>query len=127
MTGLIRSLLDLSRKSADLRLSCCDCGHARTVAIGDAMRIITIYGWSTGWHLVARRLRCRRCGSKPIAIAAHSWGAAVRKQRAPAQLSVAPTTLRPGLKPPPPGVTTEEWNAATDRERWLNRASEFFE
>ena len=117
MAGPIRDLDDLSRKGADLRITCRDCGHSRSAAIWDVQRIFRNRMWSTDWTQVARRFRCRKCGSKHIAIGADFYGGAVRRQRQPAQLKGVPTVLRPGLRPPPPGVSLDEWNAADERER----------
>jgi len=117
MAGPVRDLDDLSRKRADLRVACRDCGHARSLAIADVQRVFRHRMWSTEWGQIARRFRCRKCGSKHVAIGADFYGGAVRHQRQPAPLKAVPTTLRPGLRPPPPGVSIAEWNAADERER----------
>ena len=117
MAGPIRDLDALARKGADVRLSCRDCGEARSVAVWDGQRVFRDRVWWTDWSQVARHLRCRKCGSKHIGIGADFYGGAMRRQHAPAQLKAVLTTLRPGLKPTPPGVSIEDWNAADERER----------
>ena len=117
MAGVVRWLEDLSRKRADLFIQCRSCGHGRTVAIGHALDIFSRRRWSTDWWEAHRRFRCRKCGSKNVKLDADFFGHAVRRQRAPAALSVVKETLRPGLRPPPPGVSLTEWNRATERER----------
>lgn len=117
MAGPIRDLEDLSRKRADLRISCRDCGHAGSIQIYQALDLFRRNRWSTDWYEVARRFWCRKCGSKRLGVSADFWGAAVRRQNSPPMLKAVPPSLRPGLRPPPPGVSIETWNAADERER----------
>ena len=117
MAGPLHDLDALERKGADVRISWRDCGQARSVAVWDVQRIFRNRMWWTDWSQVAKRLRYRKCGLKHIGIGADFYGGAMRRQHAPAQLKAVLTTLRPGLKPPPPGVSIEYWNAADERER----------
>ena len=55
--------------------------------------------------------------SKDIKLEADFYGHAVRRQRRPAVLAAVEETLRPGLRPPPPGVPLSQWNRATESER----------
>ena len=117
MAGPVRSLEDLSIKGADLVIACRVCGHDRTVAIEQVMTIFRRRVWQTEWDQAHRRFRCRKCGSKDVRLDVDFYGYALRRQRRPAVLEVVPETLKPGLHPPPPGVSLLEWNRATERER----------
>ena len=117
MTRPVRSLEDLSNKGADLVVACRACGHDRTIAIEQVMFIFRRRNWQTDWQLAHARFRCRKCGSKDIRLSVDFYGYALRHQRRPASLALVPETLRPGLHPPPPGVSLSEWNRATERER----------
>ena len=117
MAGVVQSLEDLSGKGADLLIQCKACGHDRTVPISPALDIFRRRHWSTDWWQAHRRFRCRKCGSKEIKLDADFYGQAVRRQRAPAVLAVVEETLRPGLRPLPPGIALTEWNRATESER----------
>ncbi|QYE35140.1 hypothetical protein KZX46_20910 [Polymorphobacter sp. PAMC 29334] len=81
------------------------------------LRLFRTRGWSDDWYDAPRRFRCGGCGSKNIHLDADFYGAAVRRQRGQPKLATVPETLRPGLKPPPHGVSVTEWNVATERER----------
>lgn len=62
----VRSLHDLHRHDADLKVRCLRCRH---VAIFDAARIIAYFhsrGWNMAWELVATHFRCGRCGVKQV-------------------------------------------------------------
>ena len=124
IAGVVRWLEDLSRKGADLAIQCRACGHDRTVAIGHALDIFCRRRWSTDWWDAHRRFRCRKCGSKDVKLDADLYGHALRRQRTPAKLAVVEERLRPGLRPPPPGVALSEWNRATEveRKRLVDRA-----
>lgn len=124
MVGPVRSLDDLSAKGADLLIACRACGHDRSVAIEQVMTIFHRRHWPTDWRDAHRRFRCRKCGGKDVRLDADFYGQALRKQRRPASLEVVPETLRPGLHPPPPGVSLTEWNRATERERKRKRLAE---
>ncbi|MGI4879262.1 MAG: hypothetical protein ACRYG4_17440 [Janthinobacterium lividum] len=117
MAGVVRWLEDLSGKGADLLIQCRGCGHDRTVPISHALEIFGRRRWSTDWWAAHRRFRCRKCGSKHITLDADFYGHAVRQQRRPAVLAAVEETLRPGLRPPPPGVALAYWNRATEAER----------
>ncbi|TRW17723.1 hypothetical protein [Glacieibacterium frigidum] len=117
MAGPVRSLDDLSNKGADLVIACRACGHDRTVAIEQVMAVFFRRRWSTDWSAAHQRFRCRKCGSKDVRLGVDFYGYAVRRQRRPAALAAVPVTLKPGLHPPPPGVSLSEWNRATERER----------
>lgn len=108
---------DLSRKGVDLDIQCRACAHDRTVPIGHALDIFGRRRWSTDWGQAHGRFRCRKCGSKNVKLDADFYGHAVRRQRKPATLAVVEERLRPGLRPPPPGVPLAEWNRATEAER----------
>ncbi|QXQ07429.1 hypothetical protein KX816_05225 [Sphingosinicellaceae bacterium] len=117
MVGPVRSLDDLSAKGADLLIVCRACGHDRSVAIEQVAAIFHQRRWQTDWRAAHQRFRCRRCGSKDVRLDADFYGQALRKQRRPASLSAVPDALKPGLRPPPPGVSLPDWNRATERER----------
>lgn len=76
------------------------------------------------WWPARRRFRCRKSGSKDIKLDADFYGCAVRRQRRLAVLAAVEETLRPGLRPPPPGVRLAEWNRVTETEskRLVDRA-----
>ena len=93
-------------------------GTARRIAVGRLIRLFGDRGWSTDWREAHARFRCSRCGSKTVALSPDFYAFSLRRQRdRPNHLRPVPPALRPGLKPPPPGVSIEEWNAATERER----------
>lgn len=60
---------------------------------------------------------CHKCGSKKVKLDADFYCHAVGRQRRPAVLTAVEETLRPGLKPQPPGVSLSLWNRATEAER----------
>lgn len=108
MAGVVRWLEDLSGKGADLLIQCRGCGHDRTVPIGHALDIFRRHRWSTDWWQARRRFRCRKCGSKDIKLDADFYGHEVRRRRRLPVLRAVKETLRPGLRPPPPGVALAE-------------------
>lgn len=62
----VRSLHDLHRHDADLRVRCLRCRH---VAIFDAARIIAYFhsrGWNMAWELVPTHFRCSGCSVKQV-------------------------------------------------------------
>lgn len=117
MVGLCKSLQELSTKGADLVVICNACGHDRTIAIERATRLFFVRGWSADWDRAHRRFRCRKCGSKDVRLDADFYGYALRHQRQAPTLVAVAETLRPGLRPPPPGVALADWNRATEAER----------
>jgi len=117
MAGPVRSLEALSNTGADLIVACRACGHDRTVAIEQVVTIFQRRHWQTEWRMAHARFRCRKCGSKDVRLDVDFYGHALRKQHRSASLTLVPETLRPGLHPPPPGVSLSEWNRASERER----------
>ena len=117
MAGPLHDLLQLLGK-ADVAIACRDCRHSQTVAAG---RIVKLFGerrWSTDWRAAHVRFRCSACGSKTVTLSPDFYSYSLRHQRErPGHLAAVPPALRPGLRPPPPGVSIEAWNAATERER----------
>ena len=116
MARVIQSLSDLIGKRVDLLIICSACDHRRTVDVARVVRLFANRGWSGDWRTAAKRFRCGQCGGKAIKLDADFYGAAVRRQHR-ATLAVVPPALLPGLRPPPPGVSIEDWNSASERER----------
>lgn len=108
MAGVVRCLEDLSGKGADRLSQCCGCGHDRTIPIGQALDIFSRHRWSTDWWQAHRRFRCRKYASKDIKLDVDFYGHAVRSQRRPPVPTAVKERLRPGLRPPPPGVPLAE-------------------
>lgn len=113
MAGPLHDLTQLTGK-ADLGVACRDCRHGETIDIDRIVRRFVARTWSTGWRAAHARFRCSVCGSKAVVLTPnfHSWG-----QRHPIERRPPAATLRPGLRPPPPGVSIAAWNAADERER----------
>jgi len=124
MVGLCKSLQELSTKGAGLVVICSVCGHDRTIAIERATRLFFMGGWPSDWDRAHRRFRCRKCGSKDVRLDADFYGYALRHQRQAPTLVVVEKPLRPGLRPPPPGVAIADWNRATEagRKKMVERA-----
>ncbi len=116
MAGVVRYISDLERKGVDLFVKCQDCDHSRTISVARVVAMFRARGWSDDWYGAVKRFRCRECGSKNVHLDADFYGHALRRQRR-AKLEAVPETLRPGLRPPPPGISISEWNVATERER----------
>ena len=119
VAGPVKSLEQLSAKGADLTVRCRACGHDRTVPIEQALAIFRRRGWPTDWERVAVRFRCRTCGGKQAELGVSFYAYALRHQqvRGRPALAAVPEQLRPGLRPPPPGVPIAEWNRASEAER----------
>ena len=60
-TKHIRTIADLVRFGAGLRIECTGCGAARTL---DGFEAAKIGGGASRLSVLARRLRCARCGTK---------------------------------------------------------------
>ncbi len=80
MVGPPKSLHDLSRLSADLRLTC-RCGHEAVVDRDYAVRELTRRGRSLDWSALAGGFKCGRCGKKDLKLAIVPFrDGAVRRQ-----------------------------------------------
>ena len=118
MAGPLHDLMQLSGK-ADVRINCRDCHHLTTVTIGKVLQLFRRRQWRTDWREAHTRFRCSQCDSKRIGIEPDFYEYELRRQRErkAGALQAVPAVLKPGLRPPPPGVSVEEWNGASERER----------
>ena len=117
MAGPLHDLLQLLQK-ADVAIACRDCRHSQTIAVGKIVKLFSDRRWSTDWRAAHRRFRCSACASKAVTLSPDFYAFALRQQRdRPRHLAAVAPSLRPGLRPPPSGISIEAWNAATERER----------
>ena len=118
MAGLLHDLMQLSGK-VDVRIKCRDCHHLTIVVIGKILQLFRRLQWLTGWREANTRFRCSQCGSKRVSIEPDFCEYELRRQREKkaGALQAVPAALKLGLRPPPPGVSVEEWNIASERER----------
>lgn len=118
MAGPLHDLMQLMGK-ADLRIKCAECRHDVVVAIGRILSLFRRRGWPTGWREAHLRFRCSQCGSKRLTLSPDFYERSVRRQQEKrgGHLTPVAAALRPGLHPPPPGVSIEAWNTASERER----------
>ncbi len=62
----IKSLHDVARIKADLRVRCLSCQHVAIFRVRHVIAYFINRGWNCAWELVPLRFRCGRCGSKRI-------------------------------------------------------------
>lgn len=62
----IKSLHDVARVNADLKVTCEACRHVAIFAIRPMIAFFINKGWNCAWELVAMRFRCDQCGSKRV-------------------------------------------------------------
>lgn len=65
-TKHIRSIADLVRFGAGLRIDCAGCGASRTM---DGFEAAKLSSGASGLPALARRLKCARCGAKDARLA----------------------------------------------------------
>lgn len=94
----IKTLADLRRLDAHLRVTCRSCGHYGVYPLEQMVSYFLGKGWNSAWSEAPRRFRCDRCGERnaqldpepkplnhvpatPAALTEREWRAEVRRRR----------------------------------------------
>ena len=62
----IKTLHDISRLDADLKVKCLACQHVAIFSVQPMISYFMMKRWNLTWELVATHFRCGRCGSKRV-------------------------------------------------------------
>ena len=102
-----RSLDDLAKWRADLRVTCPKCRHEAVFNAGNMIGWFREKRWSTSLDVAPYRFRCSECGNKPCKLSAIMPEGKLPPERPrPKAAATAPT-----------GIDPEAWANADQRER----------
>lgn len=63
---VIKTLHDVARVNADLKVTCLACRHVAIFAVRPVIAYFLNRKWNVAWETVASRFRCGQCGSKRV-------------------------------------------------------------